>query len=140
MFKQLCTLVVILSLSGCSAYQNANRQKSCNKIIDSYSKLIRWQGPESAALSIVSTEQKETFNQEVESFRKRGVSVVDYRIRAKQCLADKKQAEATVEFDYYVLPDSRVKTVIDRQTWIYQEETAKEIEGWKLTSPLPNFN
>lgn len=139
MYKQFLALILMISLSGCSAYQNASRQKSCNKIIDSYNKLIRWQGLESAALSIVVTEQKETFGQDVESFRKRGVSVVDYRIRAKQCLAEKKRAEATVEFDYYVLPDNRVKTIIDHQTWIYQEETDQEAEGWKLTSPLPDF-
>lgn len=139
MLKQFLALVLMISLSGCSAYQNASRQKSCNKIIDNYSKLIRWQGLESAALSIVATEQKEAFNQDVESFRKRDVSVVDYRIRAKQCLAEKKRAEATVEFDYYVLPDNRVKTITDHQTWIYQEETGQETEGWKLTSPLPEF-
>jgi hypothetical protein len=135
-------LLAPLVLDGCSAYKNMNRQEDCEKVIKDYSKLIRWQEQENASLAFVDKKQQPDFNKAVEKNRRRGLSIADFRILAKQCMSDKKMAKATVEFDYYVLPDNRVKTVTDYQTWIYREENEKEPdlgEGWKLTSPLPEF-
>ncbi|MBV5349962.1 hypothetical protein JZU71_02035, partial [bacterium] len=100
------------------------------------------QEPEKASLAFVDEKQRPDFNKAVEKLRRRGLSMADYRILAKQCMSDKKKAESTVEFDYYVLPDNRLKTVTDHQTWIYREGNDKEPdlgEGWRLTSPLPEF-
>ena len=135
-------LLVPLVLNGCSAYKNMNRQENCESTIKDYNKLVRWQEPEKAAFAFVDSKQRPDFNKAVEQIRRRGLSFADYRILAKQCMSDKKKAEATVEFDYYVLPDNRLKTITDHQTWIYREEYDKEPdlgEGWKLTSPLPEF-
>jgi hypothetical protein len=135
-------LLAPLVLDGCSAYKNMNRQEDCDKIIKDYNKLVRWQEAEKASIAFVDEKQRPDFNKAVEKNRRRGLSIADYRILAKQCMSDKKKAESTVEFDYYILPDNRLKTITDHQIWIYREETDKEPdlgEGWKLTSPLPEF-
>jgi hypothetical protein len=45
-----------------------------------------------------------------------------------------------MEFDYFAMPDNRLKTVTDRQKWVYREEPADDqVPGWKLTSPPPLF-
>jgi hypothetical protein len=135
-------LVAPLLFGGCAAYSNMKRQENCDKMIKDYSRMIRWNEAEKIAGVFVVPTQRPAFDKTAESIRRRGVSMVDYRILAKQCMAEKKKAEATVEFDYFILPDNRLKTITDHQTWIFLEENPLEPdagEGWKITSPLPEF-
>lgn len=131
-----------LLLNGCASYQNMNRQEECEKTIKNYNRMIRWQEAEKASIVFVDTKQRPAFDKGAELLRRRGVTMADYRILAQECLPGKMKAEATVEFDYFVLPDYRLKTVTDRQNWIFREEAPAESApgtGWKLTSPLPDF-
>ena len=135
-------LVAPLLFGGCAAYKNMKSQENCDKMIKDYSRMVRWNEAEKVGIVFVAPKQRPAFDKTAESIRRRGVSMVDYRILAKQCLAEKKKAEATVEFDYYILPDNRLKTITDHQTWVLLEENPMEPEageGWKITSPLPEF-
>lgn len=135
-------LLVPLILGGCAAYKNMNRQEACDKMINDYSRMLRWQEAEKASIVFVDAKKRPDFDKTAEKLRRRGISIADYRILAKECMSNKKKAEATVEFDYYILPDNRLKTLTDHQTWIFREESPAEpelAEGWKLTSPLPEF-
>lgn len=138
----LFLLITPLLFGGCAAYRNMNRQENCDKMIKDYSRMIRWNEAEKVGMAFVLPNQRAVFNKTAESIRRRGVSMVDYRILAKDCSAEKKKAEATVEFDYFILPDNRLKTITDHQTWIFLEENPQDPdagEGWKITSPLPEF-
>lgn len=141
--KLLLLLVAApLLFSSCAAYKNMNRQEDCDKMIKDYNRMVRWQEAEKASFAFVDEKQRPAYNKAIEQLRRRGLSMADYRILTKQCKADKKKAEATVEFDYFVLPDNRLKTVTDHQSWIFIEENPAEPElkeGWRLVSPLPEF-
>lgn len=138
----LLLLTLPLLFGGCAAYTNMNRQESCDKVIKDYNRMIRWQEPEKAGIAFVETKQRADFSKKAEAFRRRGVTVADHRVLAKECMSTKKKAEATVEFDYFILPDNRLKTVTDHQNWIFIEENPAEPElreGWKIVSPMPDF-
>lgn len=138
-----CLLLLLpVVLNGCAAYQNMNRREACDKSIKDYTKLVRWQEAEKAAIAFVDPKQRSVYDKAAEILRRRHVSIADARILAQQCQIEKRSAEATVEFDYFILPDNRLKTLTDRQVWVFRESTKEypdQGDGWKLTSPLPEF-
>lgn len=137
-------LAVPLFLSGCfGSYARSGRGETCERAIKQYTSMLRWQEAEKAALVFVDDSQRDRYTQSAQALRQRGVSVADYRILAQQCLSEQGEGKATVEFFYYIMPDSRLKTVTDYQKWRFREErvTAGDPgQGWKLLSPLPDFN
>jgi len=138
----LMLALTTLLLNGCAAYKKVSRNESCEKIIKDYNRMIRWQEAEKASIVFVDKNKRPVFDRTAESLRRRGITIADYRILAQECLVDNKKAESTVEFDYFILPDYRLKTVTDRQHWVFNEENPAEPdldEGWKLISPLPEF-
>jgi len=141
----LLPLLLVLTpflLNGCASYQKMNRLDECEQAIKNYNRMIRWQEAEKASILFVDTKQRPAFDKAAELLRRREVTMADYRVLAQQCLPDKMKAEATVEFDYFVLPDYRLKTATDRQSWIFREDHPAESDagkGWKLISPLPDF-
>ena len=138
----LVLVLIPLLLNGCAAYQKMTRNEDCEKVIKNYNRMIRWQEAEKASIAFVDKKKRPDYDKTAESLRRRGVTMADYRILSQECLAEKKTAEATVEFDYFVLPDNRMKTITDRQNWIFREDNAEDTdlgEGWKLITPLPDF-
>ena len=137
-------LAVPLFLSGCfGSYARSGRGETCERAIKQYTSMLRWQEAEKAALVFVDDSQRDRYTQSAQALRQRGGSVADYRILAQQCLSEQGEGKATVEFFYYIMPDSRLKTVTDYQKWRFREErvTAGDPgQGWKLLSPLPDFN
>jgi hypothetical protein len=139
------TLILVLTpllLNGCATYKRINRNEECEKVIKNYNRMIRWQEAEKASIAFVDKKLRPVYDKTAESIRRRGVTVADYRVLAQECLPDKLKAESTVQFDYFVMPDNRMKTVTDHQNWIFQEENPTDpdrAEGWKLISPLPEF-
>jgi len=134
--------LALLLLNGCAAYRNMTRQEECDKILKAYSRMIRWNEAEKAALLYVDQQQQDSFSRNAETMRRRNITMADMRVLASECRGERKSAEATVEFDYFVLPDNRLKTVTDRQKWVFRDENLKEPgvnEGWKLVTPLPDF-
>lgn len=137
----LTALVVVpLLLSGCASYRNYNRGESCEKAIKDYSKMVRWLELEKAAISVADKGQRDAYAQAAESIRRRGITMVDVRLLAQECRPERGTAEAAAEYDYFVMPDNRLRTVTDRQKWVYrQDEADEQVPGWKLTSPPPVF-
>lgn len=144
MLTRLFVLFMLSSLllNGCAAYRSYNRNEECDKAIKGYGRMVRWMEMEKAAISLVDSSQKEAYAQTAENVRRRGISMVDMRILAQECRTERGTAEAVVEFDYFIMPDNRMKTVTDRQKWVYREEDKNnpdQVEGWRLTSPPPLF-
>jgi len=139
--RLIVLLVTVALLScGCSAYSKYGRGEECERTIKDYSKAVRWLELEKAALTMADKEQREAYIQFADQVRRRGVTMVDFRILGQECRPDQGTADAIMEFDYFVMPDNRLKTVSDRQKWVYREQSADDqVPGWKLTSPPPQF-
>ncbi len=137
----LAAVVLPLVLCSCAAYRNYSRQEDCENSINDYSKMVRWVELGKAATVLVDRQQREAYLHTADSLRQRSVTMVDYRILSQACHPERGTAESVMEFDYFVLPDSRLKTVTDHQKWVYREEQSDDqVPGWKLTTPPPVFN
>lgn len=139
---RLCMLLLLMPLiaCGCSAYSKYGRGEECERTIKDYSKAVRWLELEKAAVSMVVKEQREAYAQAAEQVRRRGVTMVDFRILTQECRPEQGTADVIMEFDYFAMPDNRLKTASDRQKWVYREQSADDqVPGWKLTSPPPQF-
>jgi hypothetical protein len=111
--------------------------EACEKDIKDYNKLLRWREVDNAGMLYMDRTLRDEFIKSAEDFKKREVVIADQRILASECLAEKKSAEAVVEFDYYVPPSNRIKTLTYRQTWKYHD--SGESKGWHLKTVLPEF-
>jgi hypothetical protein len=100
--------------------------------------MLRWQEVETAGMQYMDPEMRDSFLKTAESIRKRGVSITDYRILTSECVPEKNSADVVAEFDYYILPSNRIKTLTYRQKWIFLDTDEKS--GWQLKSSLPEFD
>ncbi|SNB47730.1 hypothetical protein SAMN06269301_3222 [Geobacter sp. DSM 9736] len=126
-----CWLLALALLGGC---QTISAQKeTCETTIRSYNRMVRWQEHESAERAVEEAARAE--------YRRRlgekDLRIADYRIKTLTCDTERGEAEATVEYDYYVLPSTTLRTVQDIQKWRYLPN-AKQAE-WRIQTPPPEF-
>ena len=134
-------IVVLLMLCSC-AYalqaKHANIREEFDQSMKGYNKMLRWRDVENAGMIYMDPELRDAFMKSAGDFKKRGVTITDYRILSSECTPEKKTGEVVAEFDYYVLPSNRIKTLAYRQKWTYLETEGKK--GWHLNSGLPPFD
>jgi hypothetical protein len=138
-------LICCLMLCSCAQFDSyfdqvkmAKINEVCEKSIKDYNKLLRWREIENAGMLYMDRELRDDFMKSAEDIKKRGVTITDYRILTTECLAEKKTADVVVDFDYYALPSTRIKTLTYRQKWIYHD--TEEMKGWQLKTALPSFD
>ncbi|HIJ97008.1 MAG TPA: hypothetical protein HPP94_14990 [Desulfuromonadales bacterium] len=131
--KRVAALILCLIMTACSTQDGIRDQ--FEKSLRAYNRMLRWQEVESAGMTYIDPVQRDKFMQAAESLKKRGVTMTDFRILSFECRVESKAGDAVTEFDYYILPSNRVKSVTYRQKWIYKEDQAL----WRLTSGLPAF-
>ena len=122
-----------LSLTACATGNSLNEEFA--QSVKAYNRMLRWHEIENAGMTYIDQEQQEEFLKQADSLKKRGLSVTDFRILSTVCIPEQKTGAAIAEFDYYILPSNRIKTISYRQEWIYQES----IKSWKIKSRLPAF-
>ena len=130
---RLSIILLLGSLTACRTLgvTTAEFEKSSRD----YSRMVRWQEFSTANSTYVEQDIRRAF--EVKVAAAKGITLVDYRILTLTCDPEKGEARATVEFDYYRLPSTRVRTVTDVQQWVYRDEEGES--GWRLTSLFPDF-
>ena len=128
-------LLCCLLMGGC-ATQTAIREEF-EKSMKGYNKLLRWHEVENAGMLYIEPEQRELFMASAETLRKKGVTITDYRILTSEFTPEKNSATVVAEFDYYIMPSNRIKTLTYKQEWDYREINDKK--SWKLKSGLPAF-
>lgn len=133
--KILLLLLLPSFILGCATINNYNMGNDFEKISRSYDQLIRWNELESAMLTYVSVKQRDDYRERIKAAK--DVKIFDYRIRARDCNPEKKEATAIVEFDYFRSPSATVHTVLDEQKWFYEDEAGSG--SWRLKSLLPKF-
>jgi len=132
--KKALLLSICIILTSCATEMGLRDE--FDKSMKEYNRMLRWQEFENAGMLYQERELRDDYMKRVEVIKKRGVALTDFRILTSECLAEKKTGEVIAEFDYYILPSNRIKTVTYRQQWIYQDS----VKSWKLQSPPPLFD
>jgi hypothetical protein len=122
-----------LVLTACATQTGLSEE--FDRSVKAYNRMLRWHEIENAGMTYMDPEQREEFLKQADTLKKRGLSVTDFRILSTRYIPEKKSGDVVTEFDYFLLPSNRVKTVLYRQEWVYIEN----IKSWKLKSRLPVF-
>jgi hypothetical protein len=125
--------IACLALTACATRTGLNEE--LNRSVKAYNRMLRWHELENAVVTYSDPEQREENQKQAETLKKRGISVTDYRILSTRYLPETQSGDVITEFDYYILPSNRVKTVSQHQEWVYREN----IKSWRLKSGLPPF-
>lgn len=132
-FARVLLCILCLTLAACASGTGLNDK--FDQSVKAYNRMLRWQDIENAGRTYIAPELREEFLQKADSLKKRGLSVTDFRIISTRYIPEKKEGDVVTEFEYYLLPSNRVKTISYRQEWVYQED----LKSWKLKSGLPPF-
>ena len=141
LFYRYVLIFVALVLCSCAYAQQAKNAKIREEFDESakgYNKLLRWREVENAGMTYMDPDLRDAFMKSAEEIKKREVTITDYRILTSECIPEKGTAEVVVEYDYYILPSNRIKTLTYRQKWTYLDTDEKK--GWYLKSSLPPFD
>lgn len=127
--------IVCLTLTACANQRSLGLSDELDRSAKAYNRMLRWHELENAVVTYSDPEQREEFQKQAEAFKKRGISITDYRILSTRYLPETQSGDVVTEFDYYILPSNMVKTISNRQEWVYRES----IKSWKLKNGLPRF-
>ena len=133
--SMMLLLTLLLMLSACQSIHYMNVETDFDKGTKGYIKMVRWNELDNAPLSFVDEPLREEFAKRVKM--RREVQIADYRVKRKDCRPETGEGEVTVEWDYYIPPSIKLKTVEDAQKWRYIEKLEKQ--GWMLMTLLPEF-
>lgn len=124
---------ICLALTACATQSGLSEE--FDRSVKSYNRMLRWHEVESAGVTYIDPEIREEFMKQAESLKKRGLSVADFRILSTKYIPENKTGDVLAEFDYYILPSNKVKTISYHQDWVYREN----IKSWVLKTGLPVF-
>jgi hypothetical protein len=134
LIKLLLLLASCMVFTACST--NVGLREEFENSMKVYNRMLRWHEIENAGMTYIEKDQRDEFMKKAELMKKKGITLTDYRILTYECLPEKKTAEVIAEFDYFILPSNRIKTITYRQEWLYQDIG----KSWKLKSVLPGFD
>lgn len=144
MIKCVGLLLCCLLCAACVA--DTTVRSELERSVKQYNSKLRWREIEAAGLLFMETDQLDAFMASAAKLRKRDITITDYRVLAAHVLSIQESGDATgkavVEFDYYIMPSNKIKTLTYNQDWVYHEigkrDYFKEM-AWKLKSGLPAF-
>ena len=122
-------------LSACQYLHNTNVAEDFDKGTRSYLRMVRWNELDKSALNFVDEPLREEFAKRIKV--RKEVQIADYRVKHTECRPEMGEGEVMVEWDYYIPPSVKLKTVEDAQKWHYVEKL--EEKGWLLKTLLPEF-
>lgn len=125
----LATLMLSIGAGCVSSMRKMNRLEDT---LRSYETAIRWSDFEAATRFQAPGADGETT---VDYERLADVKVTAYEVRESGVSEDKSEATQIVGIQYYDVNTMRQSSVIDRQTWTYDEKRKR----WLLKSGLPSF-
>jgi hypothetical protein len=77
----------------------------------------------------------ENMNEDVNLDALKNIKVTDYALKSYEVSNDKSEITQSVEMEYYWAGRYRVRTILDKQIWKYDEEK----QTWLLHTGLPRF-
>lgn len=120
------------TIGGCASIADMNRMEDFDETIRSYEKMIFW-SEFNAALAYKEPDNNGAKPPDMASLKK--VRVTSYKVRRFRVSEDKSQVQQLVEIDYYRMDNVTVKTIIDQQLWVYDNDAKR----WYIRSELPDF-
>lgn len=135
MMRVIKSLLCISCLMLAACATQSSLTESLDRSVKAYNRMVRWHELENAVMSYADTDLREVSLQKAEVLKKQGISITDFRILSTRYIPEKNTGDVVAEFDYFMLPSTRVKTVTHRQEWLY----LKESKSWKLKNSLPAF-
>ncbi len=134
-FHLLLISAVLLILSSCQSMRDEKVAEEFTNTSRDYLNMVRWHELEKAPLSFIDDSLREDFQKRIDAARE--VKIFDYRVRNLRCDVQKGEAGLSVDWDYYIPPSVKVKSVEDVQKWRYVGEKDKGL--WMLKTLLPEF-
>jgi hypothetical protein len=129
--------VLLCCLATTACVNHTGIREEFEKSVKDYNRLLRWHEVAAAGAIYMIPEEREAFTAAAGKIKKQDLTITDYRILTMECLTEKGSGDAVVEYDYYILPSNRIKTLTYKQEWTYREISDKK--SWKLKSALPVF-
>lgn len=134
----LAGLLLLGGLSGCAMDQLINPPaKQGEMALEEFVRALRLEEYQAAA-SHLAPEYRQDF---LDTFTplKKDLTIIDVRIDEITLIEEGKQADVTMEMEYFLLPSASVKTFLFNQTWIYYEAKEKEPAFYQVETPFPPF-
>ncbi|VAW85283.1 hypothetical protein MNBD_GAMMA18-1737 [hydrothermal vent metagenome] len=127
--KLLFLAIVFVLAQGCTS--TPDRLHSLDISLIGYEKALRWGHEDSLVGFMVS---RQTIDLELIK-RYNQVDIGGYNTLGRTISEDLNRAELTVAIDYIDKESMRVRKLVDKQVWVYDDEVGR----WLLASTLPAF-
>jgi hypothetical protein len=125
-------LLLLPIVSGCTKIDQRRQADALELTLRSYESVVRW-GPLVNAYGFLRPEEaaKAEIPPDLDQVR-----IVSYVVRVAPAKLDEDTASQTVEIGYTRQDQQTVRTISDRQIWVYDRD--KRI--WHLGSEVPRFH
>ena len=127
----LIMLVLMVAVCSCSSY---NLRGNLDETARAYGVAVRWKHFETAELFVVSS-IRDQFEKRVKDAK--DIEVSDYEIITVDYDEASKKATVNAKITYSTRSSNRVRTLIDKQVWSYEDP--KGSNQWRLMTLLPEF-
>lgn len=124
-------LVITVVLIGCATISEQSRMTEFEKISRRYKALVLLSEFEAAYMFTDTENMIEDVN--LDALKK--IKVTDYALKSYYISNDRLEINQSVKMEYHWLDIYRVRTILDKQVWKYDEEK----ETWVLQTGLPRF-
>ena len=128
--KKILLIIISLILVGCVT--SSDRQFSLQQTLLSYEKTIRW----GEFTSLLNFRESSTEAELAQLGRYDNTRISGYQVKRQKPDPDNFTLQQDVEISYFKTHDNRIRSVLDRQKWKYDEE----LNRWFIHSPLPRFD
>lgn len=128
-------LLGLVAVVGCASYAKTNQMTKFTTISENYEAAIRWFDFDAA-----DSFRKDSINRSnpLDFKHLKRIEVISYEVKKIVPIEDEEQiirVGQVVEIKYYKIDDLVIKTIVDNQSWEYDQES----ENWYLTSEFPEF-
>ena len=130
-------LVAGLLVSGCATIKQwgpDDREKLVKASTD-YNNLLRWKDLDKACVTFAEESVRESCL--ARALKLKEINVTDIRTRDIDFRIGGADATVHVVIEYYMLPSTKVRTILDDQKWIYIGPIDKKV--WRIKSTFPDF-
>ena len=135
----LVCILMSMFASGCETIRNSSRKSDCEHSIKAYNRMVRWGEADKAVQVFAHTDIHKQSEAVIDKNKAKAVQLADYRVLTMDCNGATGKGSAVVEFDYYLMTNFRLKTLTNRQSWVFRPEAPEVPEAWLVTSELPEF-
>lgn len=123
--------VITVVLFGCATIAEQSIMTKFEKISERYKDLVLLSEFEAASMFVDKGGLTEDLNLDA----LKNVKVTDYSLKSYDISNDRLEIKQSVEMEYHWLNVYKVRTILDKQIWKYDEEK----ETWVLQTGLPRF-